>query len=933
MDKVVPFHILTTPFLQNPLSSKPPTSHSPPSFAPCDSQLCASLPSSLPTLSSSSTFLDDLGELKTLNSVKAMHAQMIKMSNKNCIDTKGKNLVTYYLEFGDCRSAAMAFFVSSAQDYRSWSSSLEELRRFGGDLQILEFFCEFHSGGLMIDSKVLCIVLKLCTSLKHLWLGLEIHACLIKSGFDLDVYLKCALINFYGTCWGIEKSNQLFHEMSDQEDILWNEIIKLNLKNGRTVEALELFRSMQFSSAKANSTTIVKALQACGKLRALKEGKQIHGYVLRWALESNLSICNSLISMYSRNDRLDLARTLFNSMAGHNLSSWNSIISSYAALGCLNDAWILFDKMELSDVKPDIVTWNCLLSGHSLHGSYEAVQAILQKMQDAGFKPNSSSITSVLQAVTESCFLKHGKEIHSFVLRNGLDDYDVYVGTSLVDMYVKNNCLSSAQNVFINMKNKNIFAWNSLISGYSFKGLFEDAERLLDSIGEEGIKPNLVTWNGLVSGYAMWGRHKEALSTIHRIKSSGLTPNVVSWTALISGCSQNENYTDSLKFFIQMQEEGIRANSATVSILLKACAGLSLLHKGEEIHCLCIRKGFVEDIFVATGLINMYSKSGKFKSAHQVFRKIKNKTLASWNCMIMAFAIYGFGKEAISLFDEMRGAGVQPDAITFTALLSGCKNSGLVDEGWKLFDSMSTDYNIAPTVEHFSCMVDLLGRASYLDEAWDFIQTMPLKPDATIWGAFLASCRIHKNLAFAEIAAKNLFELEPHNPANYVLMMNLYSMSNRWDDVERLKALMKNTGVKNGPVWSWIQIDQAIHMFSAEGKPHTDAGKIYFELYHLVHEMKKLGYEPDISCVHQNIDEVEKKKLLLSHTEKLAITFGLMNMKSGEPIRVIKNTRVCSDCHTAAKYMSLIRKCEIFMKDGIRFHHFREGECTCNDCW
>ncbi|KAM1707752.1 hypothetical protein ACFX13_000899 [Malus domestica] len=911
MDKLAPFHHLSTPFILNPTIFNPPRTQKAPGF----------------------TLLDDLGQVKTLNLVKARHAQMIKLSKKSNMDAKGNNLVTYYLEFGDCRSAAMALFASSAQNYHSWSSCLDELRRFGGDPQILELFCEFHGGGAMFDSKVFCVVLEICASLKKLWLGVEIHGYLIKRGFEFDVYLKCALINFYESCWGIESANQMFDEMPEKEDILWNEVIKLNLKNGRWVKALELFRSMQFSRAEANSSTIVKELQACGKVRALNAGKQIHGYVLRWALDSDLSICNSLISMYSRNDRLESARKVFNSMKDRNLSTWNSIISSYASLGCLNDAWILFHEMELSYVKPDIVTWNCLLSGHFNHGSYEAVLVVLQRMQKAGFKPNSSSITSVLQAVTELCVLKHGKEVHGFVIRNGLDEYDVYVGTSLVDMYVKNDCLSSARNVFYNMKNKNIFAWNSLISGYSFKGIFKDAERLLHNMSQEGIKPDLVTWNGLVSGYAMRGLHKEALAVIHRIKSSGLTPNVVSWTALISGCSHNENYSGSLKFFIQMQKEGIRANSATISILLKACAGLSLLHKGEEIHCLSIRKGFVEDVYVATGLIDMYCKAGDFRSAHEVFRRTKNKTLASWNCMIMGFAIYGFGKEAISLFEEMRGVGVQPDAITFTALLSGCKNSVLVDEGWYLFDSMTTDYNIAPTIEHFSCMVDLLGRASYLDEAWDFIQTMPLKPDATIWGAFLTSCRIHKNLRFAEIAAKNLFELEPHNPANYVLMMNLYSMSNRWEDVERLKDLMKNAGVKNGPVWSWIQIDQTVHMFSAEGKPHTDAGEIYFELYHLVHEMKKFGYEPDVSCVHQNIDEAEKKKLLLSHTEKLAITYGLMNTKSGEPIRVIKNTRVCSDCHTAAKYTSLARKREILLKDGVRFHRFSDGECTCNDCW
>ncbi|KAL5571398.1 hypothetical protein UlMin_020995 [Ulmus minor] len=922
MEKLVSFHHLNPPFLQNPSTSKLHRT-----------QASNSLALGITSPLSKIKFLEEVGGMGSLISVKVLHARMIKMSNKENADAIGESLIKFYLEFGDFRSAAMVFLLGLSRNYLMWRSFLDKVRSFGGSpREILQVFGELHHLGVLFDSKVLTIILKLCTVVNDLCLGVEIHACLIKRGFDMDVHLKCALINFYGICWGIETANQVFDEMPKRKEGLWNEIITLNLKNEKWMKALELFQSMQFSFVKANDSVIMKVLQACGKVGALRDGKQMHAYALRFGLETNLSVCNSLITMYSRNDSLELARRVFDSMKDQNLSSWNSIISSYAAYGCLNDACNLFHEMELVNMKPDIVTWNCLLSGHSLHGSYEGAMSILRRMQMTGFRPNSSSIASVLQGVIELGLLKFGKEIHGFVIRNGLND-DVYVVTSLLDMYLKNDRLRNGETVFHTMKNRNIFSWNTLISGYSFKGHFEDAKKLLSCMLEEGIKPDLVTWNGLISGYSIWGRNKEALAVIDRMKSSGLRPNVVSWTALISGCARNENYRDALKFFIQMQEEGIKPNWATLSSLLPVCAGLSLLRKGEEIHCLSLRNGFTKDVFVATALIDIYSKAGKFRCACEVFRKIEKKTLASWNCMIMGYAIYGFGKEAISLFHEMRDSGLNPDSITFTALLSACKNSGLVNEGWKFYDSMSRDYNINPTIEHCSCMVDLLGRAGYLDEAWDFIQTMVIKPDATIWGALLASCRTHKNLEFAEIAAKHLFKLEPYNSVNYVLMMNLYAMSNRWKDVERVKNLMSNAGVKTGPVWSWIQIDQKIHSFSAGGKPHQDSGEIYFELYQLVSEMKKLGYVSDTSCVHQNIDEVEKEKMLLSHTEKLAITYGLMKQKSGVPIRVIKNTRVCNDCHEAAKYMSLVRSREILLRDGLRFHHIKEGKCTCNDCW
>ncbi|KAJ4728140.1 putative Pentatricopeptide repeat-containing protein [Melia azedarach] len=879
-------------------------------------------------------FLNEANEFRSLSSVKLMHAQGIKMGKSWNSDIMVKSLILYYLEFGDFNSAAKIFFFNFSRNYTEWKSFLEEYKRFGGDVQeILEVFSELHGKGVVFDSRILTIVLKICTSAMESWLGVEVHASFIKRGLDIDVYLKCALMNFYGKCWGVESANKVFHEAPILEhDLLWNEAIIVNLRNERSENAFDLFREMQFLSFKANSRTIVKMLQACGKVGTLSEGKQIHGYVLKSAMESNFLICNSLISMYSRNNKLELARKAFDSMTDHSLSSWNSMISSYTALGYVDDAWDLFNKMDSSNIQPDIITWNCLLSGHFIHGSYKEVLTILHKMQNLGFRPNASSISIVLQAVTDLGLLKYGRENHAYILRNGLD-FDVYVCTSLIDMYVKNDCLHNAQAVFDNTKNRNIVAWNSLISGYSFKGLFDDTQKLLNQMQEEGVKPDLVTWNGLVSGYSIRGQSKEALDVIHQMKNSGLDPNVISWTSLISGSSQNENYRESLEFFVQMQQEDIRPNSTTMSSLLRTCGGLGLLHNGKEIHCFCLKNGFINDAYVTTALIDMYGKSGNLKCAHEIFRKNANKTLASWNCMIMGFAIYGHGKEAISLFHDMLEAGISPDAITFTALLSACKNSGLVEEGWKYFDSMSADYSIMPTIEHYSCMVDLLGKAGYLDEAWDFIRTMPFKADATIWGALLGSCRIHRNMEYGEIAAQRLFALEPYNSANYFLMMNLFAMSNRWEDVEQLKDLMAKIGVKNGLVWSWIQIDQMVHVFSAEGAPHPDTGEIYFELYHLVSEMKKLGYVPDTSCVYQDIDEAEKEKVLLSHTEKLAITYGLIKTKSRAPIRVIKNTRICSDCHTAAEYMSLVRGREIFLRDGVRFHHFREGKCSCNDYW
>ncbi|XP_030457280.2 pentatricopeptide repeat-containing protein At4g01030, mitochondrial [Syzygium oleosum] len=937
MDGLPPFHQTNTLFLRKPQTQNPKLRcHSLSCPALGDTAPCTATPAYALQLSPSSVpaVVGGFSGVNSLASVKMIHAQMIKMPGKWSFDDHlVKILIRHYVNFGDHRSAALALLLGLARSNVGWNSFSEELKDFRElPVQILEVFDDLRCKGMVFDARIFTVALRVCTCVLDLWLGVVIHAFVIKTSLDSDAHLQRALMNFYERCWGIERANQVFNEMPKREDVVWNEAVKLNMKQGQWIRALELFRDMQYSCMKVKCTTTVRVLQACGKLKALAQGKQIHAHVLRFGMESSVPICNVLISMYAKNGELERAGAVFNSMEDHNLTSWNSIIYAFASFGFLNDAWSHFHKLESSTIEPDIITWNCLLSGHTLNGSYEDVLTILRTMQTSGIQPNSSSITCGLQSVIELGLLPHGKEIHGYVMRHDLH-YDVYVGTSIVDMYVKSDCLDIARAVFNNLKSKNIFAWNSLISGYSFKGHLQDAENLVGQMEEAGIKADIVTWNSMVSGYSMWGHTEKALDMIHQIKLSGLTPNVISWTALISGCSQNGKYRESLEFFIRMQEEGIEPNAATISTILRICGGLSLLQKGKEIHCLSVKIGVTRDVYVATAIIDMYNKSGNWRSAHKVFKRIHKNSLASYNCMIMGFAIYGLGKEAISLFHAMCSNGITPDAITFTAILSACNNSGLVDEGWEFFDKMSGDYNLTPKVEHYSCMVDLLGRAGYLDETWDFIQSMPLKPDATIWGALLCSSRIHENIEYAEIAAENLFELEPDKSANYVLMMNLYAMSNRWKDVAHVKELMNSAGVKHTQAWSWIQIDRTVHHFSAEQSTHPDCGEIYFELYQLISQIKKLGYVPDVSCVYQNIDDVEKEKVLLSHTEKLAITYGLMKRKGSAPIRVIKSSRICSDCHTVAKYISMLQNCEIVIKDGVRFHHLSKGNCSCKDCW
>jgi pentatricopeptide repeat protein len=281
----------------------------------------------------------------------------------------------------------------------------------------------------------------------------------------------------------------------------------------------------------------------------------------------------------------------------------------------------------------------------------------------------------------------------------------------------------------------------------------------------------------------------------------------------------------------------------------------------------------------------------------------------------------------------MQQAGMTPDSITFTAVLSACSRAGLVNEGLQYFEHMRQNYQITPSVEHYACVVDLLGRSGRLNEAHNFIENMPLKPSASVWGALLGACRVYLNIELAEQASQYLFELEPANTGNYVLLSNIYAAAGRQDDVAKVRTMMADKGLKNRPGCSWIEVKHRMHAFLAGDKSHPQREEIYATLKNLTKKMEAAGYVPDINFVLRDVQEEDKEQILCSHSERLAIAFGLINTSHGTPIRIIKNLRVCGDCHIATKLISKIVEREIVVRDSSRFHNFKDGICSCGDYW
>ncbi|XP_057869692.1 pentatricopeptide repeat-containing protein At3g26782, mitochondrial-like [Cryptomeria japonica] len=329
----------------------------------------------------------------------------------------------------------------------------------------------------------------------------------------------------------------------------------------------------------------------------------------------------------------------------------------------------------------------------------------------------------------------------------------------------------------------------------------------------------------------------------------------------------------------------------------------------------------------------MYAKCGSIQKARELFDKMNHPRKVSWNAMIAGYAMHGYGKDALKLFELMELSGSNPNHVSFVSVLFACSHAGFINDGCKYFNLMSCSYCIMPTIDHYVCMIDLLGRAGYLEEALNFIIKMPIKLDAVAWKCLLGACRTHKNIGLGEFVATLLFESDAENDAPYVLLSNIYAELGSWGSFQKVRNLMKDRGIKKNPGCSWIEVHKMVHVFCVGDRSHPQTEEIYAKLEKLSWEMKAAGYNTDTGYALNDVEEEEKELLLCHHSEKLAIAFGLLNTFPGTTIRIVKNLRVCNDCHTATKFISKVAGREIIVRDANRFHHFKLGQCSCGDYW
>ncbi|MED6182303.1 Pentatricopeptide repeat-containing protein [Stylosanthes scabra] len=794
----------------------------------------------------------------------------------------------------------------------------------------------------------------------------QLHCHFIKNGLSHTTsYLNnlIAACVDVGTHHSLDYARKAFHYFYEETTAVslfaCNSLLRAYASTGLGDQAIFLYIDMMVMGVLPDNFTFPSLLSACSKAMAFSEGLQVHGVLIKTGFEANIFVGNSLIHFYAECGRVDLARKVFDGMLERNVVSWTSLINGYVGRDLPKEAVSLFFQMVDTGIQPNPVTmvcvisacaklkdlelgkkvssyigklgvqlntvmgnalvdmymkcgdidnarrifdecvdknlvmYNTIMSNYAQHGLAGEVLVVLREMLQQGPRPDKVTMLSTIVACAQLGDLLVGKSSHAYVLRNGLEGWD-NISNAIIDMYMKCGERESGCKVFEQMPNKTVVTWNSLIAGLVRYGDVELAWKIFDEMPESDL---------------------------------------VSWNTMIGALVQVSMFREAIELFREMQNLGIEADRVTMVGIASACGYLGALDLAKWVYAYIERNDIQIDKQLGTTLVDMFSRCGDPQSALRVFKKMDKRDVSAWTAAIGVMAMEGNTKGAVKLFNEMLKQGVRPDEVVFVALLTACSHGGNVDQGRQLFRSMMETHGINPQVVHYGCMVDLLGRAGLLEEALDLVQSMPMEPNDVIWGSLVASCRKHNNVEMAQFAADKIIQLTPEKVGYHVLLSNLYASAGKWNEVARVRLQMKEKGIQKVPGSSSIEVHGLIHEFTSSDESHADYTQIGLMLQEINCRLSMAGYVPDTTNVLLDVDEQEKEHLLSKHSEKLAMAYGLITTDKGAPIRVVKNLRMCSDCHSFAELVSKLYNREIIVRDNNRYHFFRDGFCSCRGYW
>lgn len=633
-------------------------------------------------------------------------------------------------------------------------------------------------------------------------------------------------------------AHKLFDEMPQRDSVSWNTMISGYTSCGKLYSAWCLFTGMRRSGCSGDGYSFSRLLKGIASRKRLDFGQQVHSLVIKGGYECNVYVGSSLVDMYAKCERVEDTLEAFQEISEPNSVSWNALIAGFVELRDIETAFWLLGSME--------------------------VKAALT-MDDGTFAP-------LLTLLDDPMFYNLSKQVHAKVLRLGLQ-HEITICNAMITSYADCGSVSDAKRVFDGLGgSKDLITWNSMLAGFSKHELKESAFELFIEMQRTWIEADIYTYtsilsacsgeqdqifgkslhclvikkgleqvtsvsNALISMYIQFptGAMKDALSLFESLESKDL----VSWNSIMTGLSQKGPSEDAVKFFSHLRSSNTEVDDYAFSAVLRSCSDLATFQLGQQIHALATKSSFESNEFVTSSLILMYSKCGVIENAQKCFEQISSKhSTIAWNAMILGYAQHGSGQISLDLFSQMCNQNVKLDHVTFTAILTACSHTGLVQEGLELLNSMEPVYKIQPRMEHYAAAVDLLGRAGLVNKAKELIESMPVKPDPMVLKTFLGVCRACGEIEMATQVAKHLLEIEPEDHFTYVLLSHMYSDLKKWEEKATVKKMMKEKGVKKVPGWSWIEIRNKVYAFNAEDRSHPLCQEIYLVIEDLTHEMQ-----------------------------------------------------------------------------------------------
>ncbi|XP_024987082.1 pentatricopeptide repeat-containing protein At4g14850 [Cynara cardunculus var. scolymus] len=685
--------------------------------------------------------------------------------------------------------------------------------------------------------------------------------------------------------------------------------------------------------ASATVNMLASLLQSAVSTRSSVVGRATHAKIIKSVdFPFPTFICNHLVNMYSKLDLLDSAHLMLSLIPAQNRS---------------------------------VVTWTALISGSVQNGHFSAAIHQFSNMHHDSISPNDFTFPCVFKACNSLRSPRTGRQLHALAIKAG-QIHDVFVGCSAFDMYSKTGLKEDANKMFDEMPEKNLATWNAYISNAVLEGhprkaidAFIKSRRLggepssitfcvvlnacsdafYSQLGKQvhgfairyGYERHVSVANGMIDFY---GKCRE-ISSARLVFNDISSPNDVSWCSMVAVYEQNDQGEKACMLFLQAMKNNIEPKDFIISSVLSACAGIAGLEMGRLVHALAVKACIDFNVFVGSALVDMYAKCGNIEDCERMFDEMPERNLITWNALLGGYAHLGHADMALALFEEMKSEKLEmvPNYVTFVSVLAACSRAGAVKMGMGVFDSMRSRYGIEPGVEHYACVVDMLGRAGMVERAYEFIKTMPGRPTVSVWGALLGACKVYGHNELGKIAADNLFQLDPQDSGNHVILSNMFAAAGRWEEANVVRMEMKDVGIKKGAGCSWISVKNSVHAFQAKDTSHERNSDIQAMLAKLKREMKAAGYIADTKLALFDLEEEERESEVWHHSEKIALAFGLCVIPTGVPIRITKNLRICLDCHSAIKFVSGITGREIIVRDNNRFHRFKDYECSCRDYW